>query len=248
MQAILQTKLDIFTDFCAYSQRREHFEFTSDMIINVTFNLPYTTYIQSPFFSTSPPSRASNYGFFSSDPTHQSIIFCRWSLFLNVFHLYGCIPEGQNECLCLCLCVCVCVCVCSLHPSHRIWAKGSGVWITPTTGAPGWQKTWLRQREESWDVRLDETGSDGGSWPGVCVWVCKGGDGGFRVGSGKAKERGCCHSSLKVSAIICFVDVCVALHCELCLYMRVARVCLCACVCAAPSLTCGMSRGETPAD
>lgn len=44
----------------------------------------------------------------------------------------------------------------------------------------------------------------------VCVCVC---DGGFRIGSGKGKERGCCQSSLKVSAIICLVGVCCALLC-----------------------------------
>lgn len=51
------------------------------------------------------------------------------------------------------------------------------------------RKPWLRQRKESWDIRLDQTGSDGGPGPGVCVSACKGGDGGFRIGSGKGKER-----------------------------------------------------------
>lgn len=41
----------------------------------------------------------------------------------------------------------------------------------------------------------------------VCVRVCKGGDRGFRIGSGKGKERACCHTSLKVSPIICLVCV-----------------------------------------
>lgn len=38
-------------------------------------------------------------------------------------------------------------------------------------------------------MRLDQTGSDGGPGPGVCVSGSKGGDGGFRIGSGKGKER-----------------------------------------------------------
>lgn len=54
------------------------------------------------------------------------------------------------------------VAVCSAHTSHVVTAKGSGVWITPMTGAPGCQKTWFRQREENWEMRLDQTGSDGG--------------------------------------------------------------------------------------
>lgn len=45
-------------------------------------------------------------------------------------------------------------------------------------------------------MRLDQTRSDGGFRPGVCVCrcvcvcverVCKGGDGGFRVGTGRGK-------------------------------------------------------------
>ena len=101
-------KLDIFMDFCAYSQRREHFEFSSDMIINVTFNLPYTTYIQSLFFfSTSHPSMASKTMASSAPIQHINPSYCRWSL--GVFHL--CVPEGHNECLCWCLFASVYVCV-----------------------------------------------------------------------------------------------------------------------------------------
>lgn len=39
-----------FTAFCAYSQRPEHREFTSDMIMDIAMNVTHTTYIQLGFF------------------------------------------------------------------------------------------------------------------------------------------------------------------------------------------------------
>lgn len=107
MYTILQTKLDIFTHFCAYSQRWEHFEFISDMIINVTFSLPYTTYILSVFFPLHiHPVLPKLWLLQLGSNTSIRHILQMVSVCLCVFHL--CVPEGHNGSPCLCLCVCVC--------------------------------------------------------------------------------------------------------------------------------------------
>lgn len=41
----------------------------------------------------------------------------------------------------------------------------------------------------------------------MCVCVHKGGDGGFRIVSGKGKETGCCQGPFRVSATVCLVGV-----------------------------------------
>lgn len=39
-------------------------------------------------------------------------------------------------------------------------------------------------------MTLEQTGSDGGPRPGVCVCLCKGGDGRFRIGNAEERRGG----------------------------------------------------------